>query len=138
MAGVSNPTLPGFNRKLDVTSEKNLLRVQKELRAVCYLAHKLSKCDFRVIEGFRSQARQNYLYSLGRTQPGKIVTWTRVSKHTFGKAIDVIPKVKNKAVYDRSLYNEIARAFTKASHLLGVEVKWLGHIGDLGHFELVK
>jgi D-alanyl-D-alanine dipeptidase len=42
-----------------------------------------------VTEGFRTQQRQDYLYSLGRTQPGKIVTWTKESLHEKGKAIDI-------------------------------------------------
>ncbi|WP_141316419.1 M15 family metallopeptidase, partial [Lysinibacillus sphaericus] len=35
-----------------------------------------------VTETYRSQARQNYLYTQGRTRPGKIVTWTLKSNHT--------------------------------------------------------
>jgi hypothetical protein len=43
----------------------------------------------RVTEGVRSQARQNHLYSLGRTRPGSIVTWTLTSNHITGRAIDI-------------------------------------------------
>ncbi|MDP2396415.1 MAG: hypothetical protein Q8S84_08935 [bacterium] len=35
-----------------------------------------------ITESWRSQERQNYLYSLGRTIPGKTVTWTKDSEHT--------------------------------------------------------
>lgn len=42
-----------------------------------------------VTEGYRSQARQDYLYSLGRTRPWKKVTRTLNSNHTKGIAIDI-------------------------------------------------
>lgn len=45
-----------------------------------------------VIETYRSQARQNYLYSVGRTLPGAKVTWTQSSIHTKRNAVDVIPQ----------------------------------------------
>ena len=45
-----------------------------------------------VVETYRSQARQNKLYAQGRTAPGNKVTWTRNSKHTTRKALDVVPQ----------------------------------------------
>ncbi len=37
----------------------------------------------------RTQEEQDALYAQGRTKPGKIVTWTRKSKHIDGKAFDI-------------------------------------------------
>lgn len=45
-----------------------------------------------VVETYRSQARQNYLYSQGRTIPGTKVTWTQSSIHTKRNAVDVVPQ----------------------------------------------
>ena len=46
--------------------------------------------DIFVTEGYRTQERQEYLYSLGRTRPGNIVTWIKNgSIHQKGKAIDI-------------------------------------------------
>jgi tRNA nucleotidyltransferase/poly(A) polymerase len=42
-----------------------------------------------IVEGKRSQERQNELYEQGRTKPGKIVTWTKSSAHTKGLAVDI-------------------------------------------------
>lgn len=42
-----------------------------------------------IVEGFRPQARQEFLYEQGRTRPGDVVTWTKSSKHTLGMAADV-------------------------------------------------
>lgn len=44
-----------------------------------------------VIETHRTQARQNHLYSLGRSTEGSKVTWTKNSKHTERIAADVCP-----------------------------------------------
>lgn len=45
-----------------------------------------------IVETYRSQARQNTLYAQGRTKPGSKVTWTKNSKHTTRKALDVVPQ----------------------------------------------
>lgn len=47
--------------------------------------------DIRVTETRRTQARQDYLYSIGRTREpmGKIVTHTRNSMHQYGLATDI-------------------------------------------------
>jgi peptidoglycan L-alanyl-D-glutamate endopeptidase CwlK len=41
-------------------------------------------------EGFRTQARQDWLYAQGRTRPGDIVTWTHNSDHSTGMAADIV------------------------------------------------
>ena len=45
-----------------------------------------------VVETYRSQARQDYLYSQGRTVKGTKVTWTLNSIHTKRNAVDVVPQ----------------------------------------------
>ncbi|MEO6864673.1 MAG: hypothetical protein ABI229_04405 [Gemmatimonadaceae bacterium] len=45
--------------------------------------------DVQLVEGFRTQSRQDFLYDQGRTRPGDVVTWTKSSKHTLGLAADV-------------------------------------------------
>lgn len=42
-----------------------------------------------VVEGYRNQTRQDLLFAQGRTAPGPVVTWTRASLHTQGRAADV-------------------------------------------------
>mgnify|MGYP001810105692 CR=1 FL=1 len=46
--------------------------------------------DVRIVEGRRSQARQDALFAQGRTAPGPVVTWTRDSAHLDGEAVDVM------------------------------------------------
>jgi peptidoglycan LD-endopeptidase CwlK len=47
-----------------------------------------------IVETYRSQVRQNYLYSLGRTLVGTKVTWTQISIHTKRNAVDLVPQRK--------------------------------------------
>lgn len=48
---------------------------------------------WKVAEGFRSQARQDWLYAQGRTRPGSIVTYKRgaTGNHPKGLAVDIYP-----------------------------------------------
>ena len=52
--------------------------------------------DYIVTCTYRSQAEQDRLYAQGRTAPGKIVTWTRRSRHTSRKAFDICIMVNGK------------------------------------------
>ena len=42
-----------------------------------------------LVEGYRTQARQDLLYAQGRSRGGEVVTWTRNSAHSRGHAVDV-------------------------------------------------
>lgn len=73
---------------------------------------------WRVTEGYRSSARQAYLYAQGRTRPGEIVTQTSVpGYHGFGIAADCVPlDTEGKARYDApqevwEQYGHCLRAF---------------------------
>jgi uncharacterized protein YcbK (DUF882 family) len=46
--------------------------------------------DVKVAETYRSQGRQDALFAQGRETPGPVVTWTRNSKHTQGRAVDLV------------------------------------------------
>ena len=46
--------------------------------------------NVQVAETFRSQDRQNVLFAQGRDTPGPVVTWTQNSKHTQGRAADLV------------------------------------------------
>lgn len=55
---------------------------------------------------YRSQAEQDQLFAIGRTVPGRKVTWTRTSRHSetingrpASSAWDFVPLVTGKAVW---------------------------------------
>ena len=80
-----------------------------------------------VAETYRSQARQDALYAQGRTDPGAVVTWTRASNHTAGRAADVVidGSYDNPEAYQRLM--RIARE--EGLRTLGPR--------DPGHLELI-
>jgi hypothetical protein len=46
--------------------------------------------DVTVAETWRSQSRQDFLHEQGRSRSGPVVTWTRQSQHTDGRAADLV------------------------------------------------
>lgn len=49
----------------------------------------LNGIEFMITSTYRSQVEQDALYSIGRTKPGRKVTWTRHSRHTDREALDI-------------------------------------------------
>lgn len=106
--------------------------------------------DLMVVEGLRSQERQDELYAQGRTKPGKIVTWTRNSKHCVGKAMDVAPVKGSMIPWDRAyLFDAMAACILDAAKQLDVPLRWGGNFdgdaiphekgeSDSPHFELME
>lgn len=66
-----------------------------------------------ITEWFRSQARQNYLYSFWRTRKWTKVTWTLSSNHSTGNAIDIA--FRGQYLYPDDIYDwrEIAEIAKK-------------------------
>lgn len=85
-----------------------------------------------ITETYRPQERQDYLYSQGRTREGNIVTWTRNSRHTSGRAWDIARNVKGGEYSDIGFFKacgEIAKRFN---------IIWGGDwdVPDIVHFEI--
>ena len=97
----------------------------------------LKKCkeaglNIFLTETYRSQARQNQLYAQGRTEPGKIVTWTLNSRHTSRRAWDI-------AVIGKDLYDmAVIRQAGAIGQSLGIT--WGGEWSppDYCHFEITE
>jgi peptidoglycan L-alanyl-D-glutamate endopeptidase CwlK len=119
------------NLKLGPTSLTRLRGVHPDLVAVVHAADEALPFRILVVEGVRTQERQDELYAQGRTRPGKIVTWTRRSRHTpgadgFGKAVDLAP-LDDRGVIDwnnREAFNTIARQMFAAAAARGVDIRW--------------
>lgn len=77
----------------DVTTQcRDISELTPAAQRACRLF--LERCAQRglivfITETYRSQERQDYLYSLGRTRAGSKVTWTRNSRHTSRRAWDI-------------------------------------------------
>ena len=86
-------------------------------------AIEITSQDFVVIEGLRTQARQDELWAQGRTKPGPVVTWTKdASSHGTGHAVDICPYPVD--WNDLKKFNAIADAMFAAADELGVPLRW--------------
>lgn len=82
----------------------------------------------------RSQEDQDRLYAQGRTEPGKIVTWVKESKHTQGLAFDVAVKRDGGIDWDPESY----RTLGQIGENLGLVWGGRWRVGDYGHFEVKR
>lgn len=90
--------------------------------------------DLFVFEGWRSPARQSYLYEQGRTRDGKIVTnskpWT--SYHQFSLACDLVYKVNNRWSWSGD-YDKPAEIMKRYGFEWGGDFK---SFKDIPHFQI--
>lgn len=106
----------------------NLAGVHPDMVKVVNRAIQITQQDFMVLEGVRTQVRQNQLYAQGRTAPGTIVTWTKTSNHFrnvksgYGHAVDLVPFPVNWS--DLKKFDAVARAMFAAADELGIPIRW--------------
>lgn len=103
--------------RLSKRSKENLVSVQAPLVAVVQRAITLTKVDFAVTEGFRTQARQRELVAKGASQ-------TMNSKHLIGEAVDLVAFLDSRVSWELALYDEIADAMRAAAIAENVGVRW--------------
>lgn len=104
----------------------------RRIAAVIWTAARMG-ADVGVVSGKRSQLEQERLYAQGRTTPGPIVTWTRTSAHTRGRAVDLA--FRNRGRFDWDVPDSAWRILGLIGSAYGLSRPALGR-GDLGHFEL--
>jgi len=85
-----------------------------------------------ITAGYRSQAEQDKLYDQGRTRPGPVVTWSRTSKHTQGRAFDITVKGLTPNQVPRPVWYAIG----EVGEAIGLKWggRWRGK-KDMPHFE---
>ncbi|HYF82094.1 MAG TPA: M15 family metallopeptidase [Clostridia bacterium] len=90
--------------------------------------------EMLVTNTLRDLEYQQYLYSLGRSKPGSIVTNMKlIGPHGFGLAYDVVPVVKGRAVWDdKHLWDIIGEEGKRLKLTWGGDWK---SIVDKPHFE---
>jgi len=84
--------------------------------------------EVRLVEGYRTQQRQSYLYSIGRTvdRHKPVVTDTLRSKHSVGEAMDICER--RRGYSDAGFFRFVAEAAKR----YGLKtLPW-----DKGHVEL--
>ena len=107
-------------------SLEKLEGVKPELVKVVKRAIELTKIDFGVIYGLRSEEEQQKLFDAGKSQ-------TMKSKHLTGDAVDLMAYVDGKASWELNLYDDLADAMKWAATEEGTVVRWgaAWHIPDI-------
>lgn len=101
-------------------SQKSLSRlngVKNEMHSVVCEAIKLSKIDFGVTCGLRTEAEQRELVNKGASQ-------TMKSLHLTGDAVDVVAYLGSRISWELNLYDDIADAFKEAALNNNVKLRW--------------
>ena len=123
--------------KLSAQSEVKLAGVHPDLVKIVRRAAEITTCDFTVLEGKRTLARQKQLVAAGASQ-------TLRSRHLPGKAgfacaVDLGALVGGKVRWDWPLYARIAATMKQAAKEVGVPVEWGGDwksFKDGPHYQL--
>ena len=103
--------------KLSTKSQERLIGVEPELKEIVYEAIKVTKVDFGVIEGLRTEEQQKQLVESGASQ-------TMKSKHLEGRAVDLMAYIGGRGSWELSVYDEIADAMKEAAIKVDVAVRW--------------
>ena len=103
--------------KLSRRSLDRLEGVDEDLQAVVKMAITLSKIDFGVIEGLRTEEKQKQLVESGASQ-------TMKSKHLEGRAVDLMAYIGGRGSWELNVYDEIADAMKEAAVKVDVAVRW--------------
>jgi peptidoglycan L-alanyl-D-glutamate endopeptidase CwlK len=89
---------------------------------------------FKVIQGRRTPQEQAALYAIGRTKPGRKVTWTLKSRHLTGRAIDIALFSGKNVVWESKHYDRAGKIGEELGLVWGG--RWKGGKTDRPHFEL--
>ena len=103
--------------KLSTKSQERLMGLEPELKEIVYEAIKVTKVDFGVIEGLRTEEKQKQLVESGASQ-------TMKSKHLDGRAVDLMAYIGGRGSWELNVYDEIADAMKEASIKVDVAVRW--------------
>ena len=103
--------------RLSQRSIERLEGVNDELVRVVMRAIAITKVDFGVIEGVRSEEKQRELVAAGASQ-------TMDSKHRTGRAVDLMAYVNGRGSWELSLYDDIAQAMRQAAIEQNIGIRW--------------
>ena len=113
-------------------SERSLSKlegVNQNLVLVVKEAITLTKVDFGVICGLRTQEEQEALVAKGASQ-------TMKSKHLEGNAVDLMAYLDGRGTWELNVYDEVADAMKQAARELEVTIRWGGAwtVASLGDY----
>lgn len=104
---------------LGKSSLAKLAEVHPDLQRLVTRAIELSPVDFCVFEGIRTLERQKALVASGKSR-------TLKSRHLTGDAVDLVPWIGGKPVWEVDSCRKIAGAMKLSSAELGIPIEWGG------------
>jgi len=112
--------------KLSKRSLSKLEGVNEPLVATVKRAIELTKVDFGVICGLRTEEEQRALVAKGASQ-------TMRSRHLTGDAVDLMAYIDGRGCWELKMYDEIADAMKQAAQETGAKIRWgcAWHIDDI-------
>lgn len=105
--------------KFSNKSIKTLETVHPKLQDVVNRAIELSTVDFTVFEGLRTKEKQAEYVKKG-------VSKTMNSKHLTGNAVDLVPYVNGRVVWEWEHCYDVCKAMIVAANEKGVTLRWGG------------
>lgn len=112
--------------QLSERSRKSLEGVHEDLVRVAERAIEITKQDFVIIQGLRSEQEQREVIKKGNS-------WTTKSRHLTGHAIDVVPYPVE--WLDLAKFKTIRDAFFSAAQELDIPLRWGGDWNGNGSFQ---
>ncbi len=103
--------------KLSERSMSKLQGVDPRMQDVVMEAITLTKVDFGVICGMRTEDEQRELVAKGASK-------TMKSKHLDGLAVDLMAYIGSRASWELNLYDDIADAMAEAARNNNVKIRW--------------
>lgn len=105
--------------RLGKTSNKRLIGVKDDLVAVVRMAIQITTQDFSVFSGLRTIEEQRALYESKQSR-------TMNSRHLTGDAVDLVPYVGGKLLWEWEYIYPMAVAVRSAAQALDVNLVWGG------------
>lgn len=121
-----NAKAPAPKFRFGPSSNKELMGVKKELVTMAHRALDLTTQDFMVFDGLRTEAEQRVLVKRGASRT--MLSRHRVQPDGFGHAIDLVPYVSGKPVWDWEPIYHIVLAVDMAATDMGIadRITWGG------------
>lgn len=121
--------------KLGKRSMRELIGVHPVLAFAVTEAIKITKQDFMVLDGRRTESEQRKLVARG-------VSKTMNSYHLYGLAVDLVAYVDGKPSWEEKYYKPIAEAMKRAAEMHNIDgIDWgsdLWNGWDLPHWQITR
>lgn len=122
--------------KFSQKSLNKLSTVDARLQLLAKEVLKISKVDFGISYGLRTDTEQQEIYKTGASRCDGVINR---SKHQDGKAFDFVCYINNKITFEKKYYYYIVGLMQVTASQLNININcgvWFKNLEDCGHIEL--